>query len=724
MRSIRRSIRKSSSRHRARFRRAVRGTVGLGLIVTATSALAQAPGEGDIALPPVDVRGERRDYRILEPSLFKFPDPIKDTPQSITVIPQDLMREQSVFSMREALRNVTGLSLNAGEGGSQGDNITLRGYSARNDIYLDGVRDWGSYTRDVFNLEAVEVLKGPSSAVFGRGSTGGIINQVSKTPQATPFREIVGTVGSGPLGRVTLDLNQPLSDSVAARLNAMFQQGEVVGRDYVDLQRWGVAPSVTLGMTGPTRLYLSYYTQHESSLPDNGLPYLFGQPAAVSRDTFYGLPDHDFQDTTVHVGTVRLDHTVNENVKLRSTLRYARYLLDQDATAPRIAGTPTPDTPLDSITVNRGIVGRERDDSMLDHQTDAIVTFATLGLRHTLVAGIELARETTDVTSFTVTGVPTATLVDPDPFPNLGALQRTPNTRAKTTAYTASAYLVDTLALTPQWKLLGGVRFDHFEADFENRTFTTTGATLRLDRTDDVASPRAAIVFQPTALQTYYFAWGTSFNPSAEALTLAVNTVNTPPEKTQSFELGAKWQLLENRVSLNTALFRIDKTDARTSEPGSLVQTLDGRQRSQGFEVEVVGRPLPPWSLFAGYTYLDTRVLESDDVNAGVPVEGKRLIAAPEHSMSFWTTYDLTSQWQIGAGVIYASERAANTSNTNTLPAYVKADATVAFAPWRNLEFRLNALNISDARYFDQVYQGHAPPAPGRTILFTTTFRF
>jgi catecholate siderophore receptor len=723
MRPLRRSITKSSRTRDRRFRNSLGRAVGIGLIFTSGTALAQQPAQGDIPLDPVDVRGQRREYRIMEPSLFKFPDLIKDTPQSISVIPQELMREQAVFSLREALRNVTGLSLNAGEGGIQGDNLTLRGYSARNDIYLDGVRDWGSYARDVFNLQSIEVLKGPSSVMFGRGSTGGLINQVSKTPERSQFYDVSATIGAPLQGRVTMDLNQPFSNQMAARFNAMYYQGEVAGRNEVEFQRYGLAPSFSIGLTGPTKLALSYFLQKENNIPDNGLPYLFGEPAPVDRSTFYGLPDNDVFKTTVNIVTLRLDHEFNEHVKLRNTLRYANYKLEQETVAPRIAGTPTPLTPLSAITVNRGIVARDRTDDILANQTDLILRFDTWGLKHTLTTGVEFDRETTDVSNITVAGVPTATLLNPNMFPNLGTITRTPNTNSGTTAYTASLYAVDELELTKQWKVLGGFRFDRFDADFESRS-VATGARTQFNRVDTVVSPRAALVFLPTNWQTYYFAWGTAFNPSAEALTLAANTLNTDPEKTQSFELGAKWQLFNNRLSLNTALFRIDKTDARTAEPGSPVQTLDGKQRSQGFEVELVGRPLPNWNVFAGYTYLDTKVLESKDVQGGVPVQGKRLIAAPEHSITFWNTYDFTTQWQIGGGMTYASERASNTSNTNTLPGYAKGDFTLAYFPWRNTEFRMNVLNVTNERYFDQVYQAHTPPAPGRTVLFTGNFRF
>lgn len=742
MRSLRRSIEKSSRSRDRRFSSSLGRTLGIGLLLGSSSAVAQEPSSGtvvaqqppsgsavaqkpseDIPLNPVDVRAQRRDYRIMEPSLFKFPDLIKDTPQAITVIPQEIMREQAVFSLRDGLRNVTGLSLNAGEGGVQGDNLTLRGYSARNDIYLDGIRDWGSYTRDVFNIQSIEVLKGPSSVMFGRGSTGGLINQVSKTPERGAFYDVSGTVGNGPLGRTTLDFNQPFSDQLGARLNAMYYQGDVPGRDEVTFQRYGFAPSVTIGLTGPTRLTLSYFFQKESNTPDNGLPYLFGKPAPVERSTFYGLTDNDFFHTTVNVGTIRLDHVFNDNVKLRNTLRYANYKLDQEAVAPRIAGTPTESTPLSVITVNRGIVARDRTDDILANQTDVIVNFDTWGLKHLVTTGAEFDRETTDVTNFTVTGVPTATLLSPNLFPDLSTIRRTTNTISGTKAFTASLYAVDEITFMEKWKLLAGFRYDHFDADFESRSAVTLVRT-QFNRVDDVVSPRAALVYLPTRDQTYYFAWGTAFNPSAEALALAANTVNTPPEKTQSFELGAKWQLLRDRLSVNANVFRIEKTDARTAEPGSLIQTLDGKQRSQGFEIEAIGRLLPNWNIFAGYTHLGTKVLESKDVQNGVPVQGKRLIAAPEHSISLWTTYDITTQWQVGGGMNYVSERAANTSNTNVLPGYAKGDVTVAYFPWRNTEFRLNIINISNERYFDSVYQGHAPPAPGRTVLFTGNYRF
>jgi catecholate siderophore receptor len=725
MRRFRRSVQRSTALALRHFsRKQLAPTAGAGLIFLASAAFAQPADKDDIPLPPVDVRASRRsEYRVTEPSLFKMPDPIKDIPQTINVLPLELMRQQGVFSLRDSLRNVSGVTINAAEGGVQGDNLTIRGFNGRNDIYLDGVRDWGSYTRDTFNLEAVEVLKGPSSAMFGRGSTGGLVNQVSKTPLRVPLYDFQATVGTPEFWRATMDVNQPFGTSGAVRLNAMFQDSDVAGRDDVHIRRWGAAPSVSMGLGGPTQLTLSFFHQQEDNVPDNGLPFLFGEPAPVSRDNFYGIPDKDFQATNVNLATLRVDHALTENIKLRNQLRYGVYLFEQEATAPRIVGAPTPQTSLSAIAVSRGAVARDRDDRILADQTDLVTTFDTWMLKHTLITGSEIAWETTDTTNLAVTGIPNTDLLEPS-HEILGAnIRRTRSTRTKTEALTLSLYAIDEVALTEQWKVIGGLRWDRFHVDFDSRNFTTLARTV-LDRTDSVVSPRGALLYLPTSTQTYYFAYGTSFNPSGEALTLTANTADTPPEKTQLFELGAKWQLLRNALSLNAALFRIDKTDARTAEPGSTEQTLDGRQRSQGFEIEAVGRLLPGWSVLAAYTYLHTDVLQSNDVVSGIPVKGKQLIAAPEHSATLWTTYDITPAWQIGGGATYVGRRAANNVNTNFVPGYVKADATVAYRVTRNIELRMNVLNISDSRYFEQVYQGHTVPGAGRSFLFSGLFSF
>jgi catecholate siderophore receptor len=721
MRALRRSIRRSTAR---RLRRLLAPTVGVAFVIASSPAVAQTqtpPGtQEDITLPGVDVRGRRQEYKTEQSDLFRIPDALKDTPQSITVVPQHIMREEAVFNLRDVLRNVTGISLAAGEGGgAQGDNLTLRGFNARNDLFVDGVRDFGMYTRDTFNLESVEVLKGPSSVMFGRGSTGGVINQVSKSPLASPFYSGGVTGGSGPLVRGTLDINQPLGGGAAFRLNAMGMYDGIEGRDEVSTQRWGVAPSFTIGLGSPTQVTASYYYLQDDNLPDYGFPYVFGRPADVDRENFYGLVERDVDKNHVHIGTLRVDHAVSDAVRLRNTLRVAFYRREATVSPPRLVGTPAPGTPLENILVSRNGAAREQEDLAIINVTDAIVRFQTFGLAHTLVTGLELGRETSLVQRYAFLDVPTTSLLNPDPAPDLSAMQRVTNFRGDTTALSLGVFAVDEITIVKWLKLMGGLRYDVFDVDFRNAF-----AGERFSRTDTAVSPRAALVLLPTREQTYYVSYGTSFNPSAEALSLAASNANTDPETSRTFEVGAKWDLLGGALGLRTALFQIDKTNARTTDPVLGVQVLEGEQRVRGFELEVVGRPLPGWNIFAGYTYLDSRVLEALEVVGGIPVKGKRVQNVPESTVSLWTTYDITDQWQVGGGVFYVGERFANNVNTNAVPEYVRADVTVAYRPIKPLELRLNVINLADSVNFEQVHPSHVVPGVARTFLLTGTLRF
>jgi catecholate siderophore receptor len=716
---------KRATRRGIPFTRLFGPTVGMGLALAATSAWAQTPAaepkDGkDVSLPGVDVRGERDQYKIEEPSLYKLPDPIKDTPQSITVLPEQVLEQRSLFTLREALRTVPGIALAAGEGGGrQGDNLTLRGFSAGTDIFIDGVRDLGQYARDTFNLESIEVLKGPSAVLFGRGSTGGIINQVSKSPKLTPFYELTGTVGSGPQGRVAVDVNQPFGPSAALRLNLMGFKGETPGRDYIEQERLGVAPSFGIGLNGPTRFIASYYYLADDNMPDYGLPYVFGKPPDVDRENFYGQPDRDYEHDDVHIGTLRFEHDFSENLRLRNTLRLALIKRGSIVSPPRIVGAPAPGTPLSQILVSRGGVQRDQTDTSITNTTDLVFKFNTWRLKHTLVAGVEAGHEASDVTRWGFTGVPNTPLDDPNNFPSTAAVVRAKNFNGSSSATSLGVFAVDEVALTEQWKIMGGLRYDLFDADFRNR-FTAQ----HFSRTDEAVSPRAALVFLPTTMQTYYFSYGTSFNPSAEALTLALNNAGTEPEKNESFELGAKFDLLNGALGLRGAVFQTNKTNARTNDPVLGVQVTDGRQRVRGFEVELVGRILRGWNVFLGYAYLDSRVIESNDFQTGIPVEGKRIANVPEHSASLWTTYDITNQWQVGGGATFVDTRYANNNNTNEAPAYVTADVSIAYRPIKPLELRFNVLNISDETYFATTHPAHVIPGASRTFLLTGTWRF
>ena len=713
-----RSTRMKKPRNRKQPHKVVAPTVALTVALTGANALAQ--DKDVLTAPPVEVREQRPGYTVPSLGLSRLPEPIRDIPQSITVVPQELMQQQGVSSLQDALRNVTGISFQAGEGGgAQGDNLSLRGFNARNDFFLDGVRDQGSYFRDVFNIEAVEVLKGPSALYFGRGTTGGVINQVSKLPRLESFYGGTLSLGNGFLFRVTGNVNQRIDETTAFRVNFMGHLDEIVGRDEVEDKRMGIAPSVTFGLGTSTQLTLSYFLQHEDNIPDYGLPFLFGKPPDVRRENFYGLAREDTEDTWVNIGTLRLDHRFNEQLSLRNTLRYSRVDREAFPSPPRISGTPTPDTPLSQIVVAPAHPGRDTTEDILDNQTDLIARFDTLSFKHTLVTGLEIGTEDFDATRFAFSNIPTIPLLDPNPVRDTSRMTRSVSAMTETSTFLFGVYATDTIKLLPQLDLVGGVRWDLFDAEFKNRI---TGD--KFDRTDKMWSYRAGLVFHPWPTHSYYFSAGNSFNPSAEALALAANNADTAPEENQTYEFGGKVDVLGGGLSLQAALFRTEKTNARTPDPVTGLQVLEGKQRVQGFELGVVGRPLPSLNVFLGYTYLDSEILESNEVVNGVSVVGNEMPNAPEHSFSVWTSYDFLERWQVGTGIYYVGERFANNANTNVAPGHVRWDMSVGYQINKNIQLRLNAINLTDELYFDGVHPSHIIPGAGRTFIATGIFNF
>jgi catecholate siderophore receptor len=683
----------------------------------ASNAFAAEPKkEETFELPPVVVQEQGSPYYVPQSSLSRFPEPVKDTPQSITIVPQKVIEEQAGSTLRDALRNVPGIGIAAGEGGgAQGDGFTLRGFNARNDMFIDGVRDQGSYFRDAFNIEAVEVLKGPSSTFFGRGSTGGIINQVSKTPRLDPaYSGAFG--GGGPLFlRGTADINQPLGETIALRVNLMAHQNDVSERDVVENIRYGFAPSIAFGLGTPTQLTVSYLLQHEDNIPDYGFPFNNGKPIGFNRENFYGLAKVDFEKTLVHIGTARLDHRFSDRLSLRNTLRFSHAHRES---APTIPGF---NAGLGQVTRNH--VERDTKESILSNQTDVTARFDTFGLKHALTTGVEVSREVVDVFRLNFNGEPNANPANPNSKPNLSGMTQAalPAADSYTTALGFGIFVADQLKLNDYFDIVGGVRWDYFGADFDNKL--PGGADFK--RIDKTWSYRGGLIFHPTKTQSYYFSYGTSFNPSAEGLALAANNQNTPPEKNEIFEIGGKIEVFDGALSLAGALFRIDKTNARTPDPaGSGLQVLDGKQRSQGFELGAAGRILSGWNVFAGYTFLDAEIVKSNDLPGATPIEGNVPQNVPKHSAVFWTTYDFLEKWQIGGGPTYVGKRFANNQNTNRVDGYVRWDSTVAYQLTKNISLRFNAQNLTNKFYFESVHPSHVVPGAGRTFILTTSVKF
>ncbi len=681
------------------------------------SAFAQT-SRPETTLPEVKVQGaaDSNDYAPARASVgAKTPTPVRDIPQSGVIINRAVLDAQNATTLTEALRNVPGITLGAGEGGVIGDNINIRGFSARTDLFLDGMRDRGQYARETFFLESVEVLKGPSSMLFGRGSTGGVINQVSKQPSLRERSEVGVGIGTDATYRATVDLNRPMSETSAFRIAAVAHTNEST-RDITESKRFGIAPSLRFGIGTPTEISLSSVHQRREDIPDYGFPFAAGgteqnpaSPVDKNRDNFYGYTDDKF-DQDVDILTARIEHKFSPALSLRNQTQYSNARINAVPTTINSAGM-------------RNRREREIDDQSLFNQTDLIAKFDTGAIRHTLITGVEIGREDYEHQRYDWAGETTQNLDNPVYGPIPAGAARTQNELAKNTADTVGAYINDTLELNKQWKLTGGLRWDRFA--FDGTTLNnTTGVTTSFSQTDTMLSHRLGVVYQPTDTQSYYASYGTSFNPSAETVSLSAANQNVDPEENRSFEVGAKWDLMDGALALNTALFRVEKTNARTRDVFNNV-VASGETRVDGFELGAAGRLAKNWQIFAGYTYLDGKIVSLNEVSGGTRFsrDGNVLPNTPKHSASLWSTYRIGHAWEVGGGAVYSAERLVNNANTAIIDGYTRFDATVAYLT-KKYDVRLNLQNLTDKKYFDTASGGRATPANGRSMMATLTYRF
>ncbi len=574
----------------------------------------------------------------------KYTEDLKDTPQTITVVPQSVIQEQNATTLRDALRNVAGISLAAGEGGAQGDNLTIRGFSARNDLFIDGMRDFGSYYRDPFNTEAVQVLQGPSSVTFGRGSTGGVVNQATKAPTLNRALSIDLDGGTDATRRLAVDLDTPvpeLGKTAAFRLNLMGDEANVAGRNVAENRRFGVAPSLSLGIGTPTRATFSYFHQSGDDTPDYGLPWLFNGPAPVNRSNYYGFSQGNFLRTDDNIGTIRVEHDFNSHITIRNQARYANYLRDAQITEPQIIAPVTLSTPLSAMVINRNQITVNSMESYLDDQFDVTASFATGRLQHTLVTGVEASREISDPTRPKYTNVPTTSLLDPDPTQGFSGTE-TISSIVHTTSNSAGAYFVDTVKLSRKWQVMGGMRWDRFNTHYTQQV----APAAAFNRLDELPTWRGGIVYSPVSNGSFYASAGTSFNPSAESLSLSAANANLPPEKNRTLEAGTKWQV--KRVALTGAIFQTIKTNAREPDPNNpLLNLLAGDQRVRGAQVGVSGHVTSRWEILTSYALLDAKVTSSNYYPASV---GAVLANVPRNGFNIWNEYRIARGWEIGAG--------------------------------------------------------------------------
>jgi catecholate siderophore receptor len=694
----------------------------------APPASSSASSDG-VTLPAVTVTGQsdKQDFQADISSVgAKVPTALRDIPQTVTVINKALLESQGVTSFENALRNAPGITIGGAEGGQIGNNINLRGFTAQNDIYLDGFRDRNQYYRDTFDLEAIEVLYGPSAMLFGRGSTGGVINQVSKKATLTPSAEVTTTIGTNDRYRTTVDVNHPLSDTAAVRINA-FGQDLGSTRDVMKSKDYGIAPEVRFGIGTPTEVTLSALIQHNNDMPDYGVPPLNGHPAPVPKNTFYGLTtDRTIQDVQTVSG--RIEHRFSDDLTLRNETQFSHSTTDAQETAPQkvltgpLATSPAlsngnyTSLPLSQLYVQLQSHDRVIENHSIYNDTTLDYKFTTGPIKHDFIVGVELGRDTYSNQASTRSNLPIVSLIDPAYLSTPAGVTTTLGNYAQSSANEIAGYFNDTASIGEHWKVVGGLRWDRFQAEIAN----TISAPAFARQTNDFTSVRAGIIYQPADWQSYYVSYGTSFDPSLEALTVTNYTQNLTPETTDSYEVGGKWDLLGGNLSVTSALFSEEMHNARTAV-SSTEYVLDGDVRVNGFQAGAAGHLTDKWQVFGGYTYMDARIVKAlDGTQGNVPAN------TPRNTLTFWSTYALTPHWEIGGGPTYMSARYAATNNLVEVGGYTRWDATAAYHE-KKWDVRLNVLNLTNKSYYDALIQsdgGRSVPAVGRTFLATADYRF
>ena len=679
--------------------------------------LAQEAPRSETLLPQVRVESARdREAQGYQPgvtSIGKTQQLVRDIPQAVTIVTEQLMFDRNADTFREALRNVPSVTFNAGEGGRIGDNITIRGYSVIGDIYLDGIRDVAQYNRETFDLTQIEVLRGSASMLFGRGSTGGVINQVSKAPLPVDRYSTALTLGSFNFKRVVLDAKKVVGEDTAIRVAAMGADTDSF-RNAVHQHREGFAPSVSWGMGTQNELTLAYYRLKDNNIPDYGVPYFRGRPLSVPVERFYGLATN-FERNDTEFMTATYIHRFSNDTQLKSVLRRADYFRDLRAVAPRIVGNPL------AITDATGITRQNQSRGGVEHtvtgQTDFSTRFKTGGLKHDFLVGAEVLYERAERwTNTLAVANPNTSVGAPDPY-----IAFSPRvTRTGQAAYkgvTRALYGQDVIEFTKGWKWVVGARHDSFGADYDRPP--PLGDLSRQERS---WSKRTGLLYQPDDIASYYVSYGTSFNPSAELYQLDERSANTPPEESRNMEAGAKWDLFDGNLSLRTALFRTQKMNERNTDLANpTVFLLSGKRHTDGVELEAAGRINPRWDLFGSVAFMSAIV----DVASGQQANtaGKRPINAPNRTYSLWTTYRLAGGWRVGGGVDGVGNRYADAANANTVPGYNRVDLLIGYEQ-KNYTVKINVLNLLNKDNYEGVYAGHVVPGTRQAVQATLELRY
>lgn len=720
--------------------------LGAMLLAGSMNVMAQqASQESGKSLATVEVKEKaetpeaKTSLRTTETSIGKGSQKLRDIPQSITVVTERLMDDRNYDDFREVLHSTAGVTFQAGETGEE--DIRLRGFSLvqAGDIYVDGLRDASIYERDTFNYDRVEVLKGSASMLFGRGSTGGVVNQVNKQPFLLTSHEVKTTVGTGNEKRLTGDFNFKTGDDAAFRMNVMTNEADNWG---AKVSKKGIAPTYRWGIGTVDEFSVGLYHLEYDNRPTYNHPWILSngqiQPTLNAKD-FYGL-NSDYSRGKATYGTLSHIHRFADSGELKTTLRHGLYARDLWSSvlgfqggAPSSVGAITPNTVL-----TRTQKGRIAFSTTTLLQSDYSDNFVWLGKKHKLITGVDISNEDALRNNNFSGGNSGLTTTVGTPYDGDSRLDLRGDAQMnKFNARTLGVYAQDTLELTPTIKLIGGLRNDNFNANY------LTAAGVSFDRSDNLWSPRLGALYQPSDVQSFHVSYGSSYNTSGDAYQYGVGgpdskDANTPPEQSRNFEIGSKLDLFDRKLSLSTSVFYTEKYNERNTDPDTATtqKLLSGKRHAKGVDVDIAGRISPKWDAFLSWTWIpEARIDESNNCQSGAggtvtcntgnaQQQGDRPGLTPKHSASMWTTYRLTPKLRLGGGLNYRGEQNPEGARHVTAQAFTTLDAMAEYTINEMASLKVNITNLTDKLYADSLYRGFYSPGAPRSIQVAMKFQF
>lgn len=720
----------------------------------ASAAPAPAKDNDVVELDTLEVHGQRETTLLSSP---KYTQPLVDVPQTISVIPQDVFQKQSATNLSDVLRNTPGITFLAGEGGNassaDGDSFFMRGFDSSGSVFVNGVRNSSQVSRDVYNVEQVEIAKGPAGSDVGRTTAGGYVNLSTKSPTLDAFRR--GSVSYGfdetnadGRFRSTLDINQPTGDDrfpgSAVRLNAMVQQGGVGGREVAESNRFGIAPSIAFGLGTPTRVIVSYEHFRQNDLPEYGLNVaaysgntVTPKPPSISQDTFYGTI-YDYDDAKSDRGSLRIEHDLTPDTKITN-------LTSAERTNRNIRYT-TPGNNITSYNPATGLLtrshqGNDRENQSIANLTNLTTSFSTGSFEHSLSTGLEMLYEEQSSVSYTSQNLPLTPLTSPDihtPPPTLVPSGATSKGAIKTLAL----YAFDTVKISEAWMLTGGLRWEAYDARYKTVDSIAAGGTVRRPKVDDdILSWKGGVVYKPASNGSIYAAYGKAVRPPGSNFTVSTNNTNADniglsPQESENIEIGTKWEFFQRRLSANLAAFRTENNRVPTTDTltNQVVQT--NSQIVEGVEFSLSGRITENWLVYGGVAHMDAEYSAPTYTSggAGGSGDGGMLQWTPEWSGNIWTTYRFPFGLTIGGGAQYMdsvtrlSPTAAAPTNQSLVdvPDYWVFNALLEYEVSKNLSVRLNVNNVFDEEYIASLNNngGRYNPGAGRSFVITADFTF